>query len=191
MKTLLYNPFECLSEKRLLIFGTLLLIVAIMAAMLLSIRFDSALDLHMVSETVPLQTALIDLSVSILSMILMLFAAGKIYNGKTRIIDIVTTVFIARIPFLLITPFNLNQYMGKLGTLILQTDNISALSTNDLILLSTNSILTLLILVWFVVLLWNGFKTATHAKGAKAVVLFVIGIISAEAISKVLLNLLA
>ncbi len=190
-ENIVLQPFRMSFGKRLLIFGLIMSVIAIIAATLFAIRYDGALDLHMVSETVPLETVLIDLGISISTMVLMLFVVGKIYNGKTRCIDLVTTVLIARIPFLLVTPFNTNHYMGKLGTLILQTGNISALETTDLILFYTNSILAILLLIWFITLLWNGFKTATNAKGVKSKMLFVIGVLSAEVISKILLDVLS
>ena len=64
------------------------------------------------------------------------------------------------------------------------------LALSDMIILIALSIVTLLFLVWSIVLLFNGFKTATNAKGSKQIILFAITILISEIISKILISIL-
>lgn len=48
-------------------------------------------------------------------------------------------------------------------------------------------VITVPVIVWYIALLYNGFKVSTGAKGAKLIIGFVVGILVAEAISKLVL----
>lgn len=184
MKKLLFHPFEDYTEKKLLIFGGLLLAAMVYLATLFSIRYDGAIDVHLVTNVVPLKTAIIDNSIAIVTLVTFLFIAGKINNVKTRIVDILVTVLVARVPFLFIMPFNYNKYMSTLSTSLIEPENIKQLTFENSIVLGVFGIFTLLIVVWFFCLLWNGFKTATHNKGKMGVLYFIIAILLAEISSK-------
>jgi membrane protein DedA with SNARE-associated domain len=189
MKTILFNPFENYSEKQLLLFGFLLAIVASALSTLLNGRFDGVLDLHFVEKSTFI-VAIIDMAIGISIQTFSLYIIGKIINKKTRLIDILSTCLIAKIPFYFLLFFNINNKMfvitHKLLDFLSQKKAIN-LETLDLSLLIFSGIATFMCLIWSVMLLYNGFKTATNVKETKHIILFILSIITAEVVSKIIL----
>jgi hypothetical protein len=189
MKTILFNPFENYSEKQLLLFGFLLAIVATALSIVLNGRFDGVLDLHFVEKTI-LIVSIIDMAIGISVLTFSLYIIGKIINKKTRLIDILSTCLIAKIPFYFLLFFNINNKMFiitlKLLDFLSQKKAIN-LETLDLSLLVFSGIATFTCLIWSVILLYNGFKTATNVKETKHIILFILSIITAEVVSKIIL----
>ncbi len=190
MNTILFNPFERYPEKKLLLIGIICTSLSIYLASILDAHFDGAIDVHLVNEIVHIKSPLIESIISIGCLVLFIFIAGKIYNSKTRIIDIFVTVLIARIPLYLILPFNINHYYSELAlSLAVDPNNLQNLPQETLLKTLVFSLVIFALVIWFFMLLWNGYKTATHAKGAKSIVLFILAIIIAEIASKALLSL--
>jgi hypothetical protein len=50
------------------------------------------------------------------------------------------------------------------------------------------SFVAIFTLIWFSVLLWNGFKVATNAKGIKNIILFIFTILVVEIVSKYIIT---
>ncbi len=189
MKSILFHPFENYSEKQLLSIGLLFASISIYLASILGGHFDGAIDVHLVSQQVPLLNVFIESLISVLSLVLLIYIFGKIYNSKTRFIDIVITVLIARIPLYLILVFNINFFYSDLAlSLGVDPAALQNLPKEVLINLLLVSLLIFGFVIWFFVLLWNGFKTATNAKGSKPVILFIVAVILAEVVSKFILN---
>lgn len=190
MKTILYNPFLRYSEKKLLVFGILALLVACGISTLLNGRFDGVLDLHFVEKT-NFVTSLLDLIIGTISITILLFIIGKIINKKTRIIDILALSLIAKIPFYFLLLFNINNKMLLVSEKLLQgiTQNrTSNIETSEMLLIVFSGIATLSSLIWSFILMFNGFKTATNLKDTKHILLFIIAIIIAEILSKILIS---
>jgi len=189
MKTLLFKPFEKYSEQKLLIIGILSLIVGTYLASILNTRFDGAIDMHLVQSTTLIRV-IKDVLISVSSLLLCLFIVGKIINSKTRFVDIFSTIVIARIPFYLFLLFNINNFFSGYTQQVLEilkSEKPTSIDPEALTFVSIIGVLATACLIWFFILLWNGFKIATNAKEKKPVWLFVVGILVAEIISKVLL----
>lgn len=191
MKTLLFKPFEKYSENRLLITGLLALFIGTGLAFLLNTRFDGALDIHYGME-VQFQTAVIDQALALVSLVLFLFLAGILVNPKTRFVDILSTVLIARIPLYLASLLNLGGYTSSAGLEIKQSmlHEGSEISPFAIVLMVVSIVVILPLIVWSFVLLWNGYKTAANAKGVKAILLFIGAALLAEITSKIVLEFL-
>lgn len=185
----LYNPFEIFSEKQLLISGIIILILGSYIGFLFNGRFDGVVDLHFM-ENVTLSNVLIDNLINTVLLSVFLFLLGLFINSKTRIIDILNTSLIARIPFYMLPFFNTNNKMIETTEGLLEmatSNNMESLTPIDLFFVVVFGILALLTLIWFSILLWNGFKVATNAKGTKAVVFFITVVLLAEIVSKYLI----
>lgn len=195
MKTAFFNPFEKYEETKLLIVGLLITVVGSFLGYLFQGRFDGVLDLHFLPSTTLFQP-LIDNLINTLSLFSVLFILGKYINSKTRVIDILTPVLIARTPFYLLTFSNYKNSISDVSEKVLASvsdQQIPAdlnLETADIMILSLFTLLSLLFLVWFVVLLFNGFKVATNSRGIKNKLLFAAAILLAELLSKIIFNLL-
>lgn len=189
MKKILFNPFEQFSERPLILFGIAATIVLSMTGAFFNARFDGVIDLHFSTPTFFINT-LTDNAINVIILSLALFTLGKIRNNKTRFIDIFTASLIARIPYYFLPFFNWNnlilneteklmqQFLKAKPEAIPQFDNVQMLV---LVLFAGVSIL---FLVWFIYLLYQGYKVATNAKGAMEVVFFGITILIAEVFSK-------
>ena len=191
MNTLLFKPIAKFQESTLLIFGILVAAISLFVAVQTGIRFDGAIDAH-VGNDISIVTALKDLVIAIATMVLFLFIAAKIVNSKTRFIDILNTVLVARITILFLAMISALPYLKNIGTKILAAQGnsieVTKIALNPLFLFV--SLLLVVLLVWYIALLWNGFKISSNAKGGKSVVLFIIAIVSAEVTSKIILSIL-
>mgnify|MGYP006167936399 FL=1 len=71
---------------------------------------------------------------------------------------------------------------------LVANNNLEAIAVTDTIFMAIFGILALATMVWFAVLLWNGFKIATNAKGIKAIILFIAVVLLAEIASKYIIT---
>lgn len=194
----LFNPFEKYTERQLLLFGTLAALVGGVVAWLCNARFDGALDLHFTAEVTPLQT-ITDFLSRVGSLLLFLWIASRFVNRKTRLIDLLSTIIIAHIPYYILPPFNCTGTIYGIGERLKEGMNAAQQlnwmpGAGELVLLIVFGLLTILMTVWSVALLFNGYRVATNAKGAKPVVLFIAALLFAEIVSLIVvyyLNLYA
>lgn len=120
--------------------------------------------------------------------IIIIWGLGKIFNRRTRFIDIVNTVLVSMFPmiFMLIIgeiPFFKNALTQ---TEKLVKENPGSLSPELLIVL----VFTMLIipfLIYNIILLYNGFKTATNTKKWQHIAIFFALIFILNTISQILI----
>ena len=191
MKKLFYNPFGNYPEQTLILIGSLAAVAGGLLAWCFNARFDGAIDLHFVPQVLPYEPFL-DLLIDIVSVVLLLFSLGKYINAKTRLADILAAVTISRIPLYILPLFNANNAINEVTDkmMVLKDPQNLNIEPLDMFVLLAFALVSILFLIWSFVLLFNGFKTATNAKGASHTVLFIIAILLAEILSKTLLSLL-
>lgn len=189
----LINPFETVSEKKLLVYGIVATLIASYIAYLLNGRFDGAIDLHF-TENVGMFQPLIDSLINFTSLFVFLFGAGRIINSKTRAVDIATPILVAKIPYYILLAFNINNFMYEASMSLVKnisTENPSVMPNLDMGTLATVTIfglISIVFLVWFFALLYYGSKTATNGKTIAHKFYFVGAIILAEILSSVLIS---
>jgi hypothetical protein len=187
----LFNPFETNSAAKLLLLGLLFTAIGCALAAHFNARFDGVLDLHFV-ETLWWKPVL-DNIVNISSSVLVLFFAGFYFNKKTRLKDILAISVFCRYPLYLLPLFNIDSIMIKAGENLMSDFNVGTVPDFDVrtvIVLLVFGIFAILMIVWFLINLYNGFQIATNAKGNRAVFVFVAAIILMEIISKIGIALL-
>ena len=195
MKKILFNPFEQFSERSLILFGTATTLLLSMTGAFFNARFDGVIDLHFSRPTFFINT-LTDNAVNIVLLSLALFTLGKLRNSKTRLIDIFTASLIARIPYYLLPFFNWNDRILNESNKIMeqfmtiQPGAVPQFEAAQMLTLLVIAIVSILFLVWFIFLLYQGYKVATNAKGAVEVVLFGITLLLAEIASKIIFYLI-
>lgn len=193
MKTILFDPFKKYQENTLFIIGLISLIFGSLLAYLLFARFDGVLDLHFVPHITVWQPFL-DNTINSIALTGILFLIAKYINKKTRLIDILNSVLIARIPYYILPLFNINNFIADAGNvftnafILNSTMNPADISTKALLIIVFFALISIMILVWYMALLYNGYKVACNAKGIKSVLLFVVAIIAAEIVSKMLIT---
>ena len=193
MIKLLFNPFEDFLERKLLLFGSVTLICGSFIGYVFKGRYDGVLDVHFVDQ-IRIHEPFVDLLIGIACATLLLYILGYSINKKTRWIDVLITVIIAKIPFYLLPFLNFNNGISVASNKIIQSltstvENLN-LTSNEIVLLVISSILSLLALVWSVILLFNGYKTATNSKEIKHTLFFIVVLIISEFLSKVVITLI-
>lgn len=186
----LYNPFELYSERQLLIFGLVMTLIGSFLGYLFNGRFDGIVDFHLL-ESVTFLEVVLDNFFNAVLLTMLLFITGKLINSKTRFVDVLNASILARIPFYILPFFNFNNVMYDVSNRtydIMVAGSFNAISTPDIILLMLFSFVAICTLIWFSVLLWNGFKVATNAKGIKNIILFIFTILAAEVVSKYIIT---
>lgn len=186
----LYNPFELYSERQLLIFGLVMTLIGSFLGYLFNGRFDGIVDFHLL-ESVTFLEVVLDNFFNVVLLTMLLFITGKLINSKTRFVDVLNASILARIPFYILPFFNFNNVMYDVSNRtydIMVAGSFNAISTPDIILLMLFSFVAICSLIWFSVLLWNGFKVATNAKGIKNIILFIFTILAAEVVSKYIIT---
>lgn len=192
MKTILFNPFKKYQENTLLIVGVLATFIGSFTAYSFYARFDGAIDLHFTSE-INLWQPFIDNFINIASVFIVLFLLSKYQNKKTRAVDILNAVLISRIPYYLLPLLNINNTISgateQMMTIAGDTINIKieAIPMNALIIISLFALISFLALVWFIILLFNGYKIASNAKGNKQILFFALALILGEIITKAII----
>lgn len=195
-KTLL-NPFERYSERTLLIVGVVGIIAGSLIAFAFNGRYDGVVDLHF-SKDVSLAQPFIDNAINVVCLLLPLLLLGKFINNKTRLIDILTAILIARIPYYVLPVFNANNFIGDITETLMkqvgENDAAPGLLSQELsmgpiptILVIVFSVGSIAAMIWMVTILFNGFKTATNLKTIGHKVLFALAIIVAEVLSKIII----
>ena len=197
---IIFNPFVKYPEKALLALGLLFVIAGSFMGYFFNARYDGVLDTHFVPFMAPVQP-FIDIVINTVSLFIVFFAFGKIINPKTRPIDILNVSLIAPGPYYLLPLFNIGNLIMN-STLSLERamgtdintkpspDIFKQISTTEIVSILVFALIGLAFLVWFVVLLYNGFKTATNLKTTGHKVLFAFGILLAEVLSKIILYFL-
>ena len=192
MKKKLTQPFEVLQEKQLLTIGMLFLLIFSFIAYYTNTRFDGVIDMHH-SNDVLIHQPLLDNIVNTLCLGVCVFILAYFVNKKTRWIDILAITLICRIPLYFGALFNINNISSDTGNYLIE--NISnptamlQLPTVNLIVLALLTLYSLAALVFFAILLYKGFRTATNTKKLSQSLLLVPTVIVAEIISKALVYL--
>lgn len=192
MMKLLLNPFERYSEKKLVLIGITSTIVGSLMAMFFNARFDGILDLHFV-EKVKIYEPIIDLIIDLFCLVLILFLMGRYINKKTRIIDIISATLISKIPFYFLLFQNSNGLIFRITdkltkSLLTKNYSLETITTGEMAYLVFSGITGLVLIIWSITLLFNGFKTATNAKNTKSILLFIAAVLLTEVVSKILIS---
>lgn len=190
MKKLLFNPFEKYDGRALLAIGLVATLIGSMLGFAFNARFDGAIDMHF-SYAVTFAQPFTDNVFNIAILFFAFHIFGYTINKKTRPADILGTVMLARLPFYLGTLTNINGFISRTTEAMLGLDmNNIQLNPADLTIIVVSSLITLALLVWYIALLYNGFKVATNLKTTNQKVMFAVTLIVAEILSKILFFLI-
>lgn len=192
MMKLVFNPFERYSEKQLILIGIVTTLIGSLLAISFNARFDGILDLHFV-EKVKIYEPIIDILIDTICLVILLFAIGKSINKKTRLVDIISTTLISKIPFYILLFQNINSFSYQITdkltkSLLTKNYSLEKVTTGEMTYLVFCGILSLVLIVCSITLLYNGFKTATNAKNTKSILLFIVAIILSEVVCKIVIS---
>lgn len=184
----IFNPFQRFDEKHLLVTGILFFIFNFIGCYYYGLSNGSIFHYSILEGDVNVWNIVINNSFSYLFSIVVLYVLGKILNKRTRFIDISNTVLISQIPLIITTPvLGLTLYRKTMSSL---AENNESLGYGDIlnfliILVWILSILSMLL--YSIVLYYNGFQTATNLKKWQHIVAFAITSLIVTFISQLLL----
>jgi hypothetical protein len=186
----LFNPFIQIAGAKSVIIGLLFVILSATLAAFFNTRFDGVLDAHYTKDQ-SFYISYLDNLINIGVVTFVFYGFGAILTkGRTRFVDILGTTMLSRFPLFIITLFNIQNQSGIIGEKIIQSitkPNAIQLTKFEWIYLITSGIISLLLIIWFIVLLFKAYKISTNLKGANLIVSFILGIIIAEILSKIII----
>ena len=183
------NPFSKFSEKSLLMAGILFLVVGSFIGYYFGVTYDGIFDVHISPVTFTESLTENVINVGILS--LLLFIAGIIINSKTRIIDVLNVALISRFPIYLAGLLANNQRISEISEQLIDSvhqETPASVSSSDMMVLMLFSAVLILLLVYQLMLMVFGFKTAVNARKWQHWLFFGIALIAAEMISKAIIH---
>lgn len=184
---ILLNPFAIISDKKQTTIGIISLFIGMALIYIFQIQLE-VFGIHL-TENLLIHTAIIRQLILVATLTIILFTIGKLINKKTRIIDILNTVLIAFIPLYLCAFQNLNNYMTIQINHVLtaiQDNQLKELKPTILFAVITFFMITLI--VYYIYLLFVGFKTATNAKKTWHYVLFFATFIITDLLTSYIIN---
>ncbi|MBO9594718.1 MAG: hypothetical protein J7599_17575 [Niabella sp.] len=184
-----FNPFERYPEKNLAIAGIVSLLLSVLLFWWAGQTNDGVYHVSP-KAGLSLAGALSEAIVCTLLVCGLLAALGKAINPRTRIIDVLNATLIHRIPLtigilILQLPF-IKSVMDQI-LLAVKNNRLETLSGSALWISTVVGLLMTAFLVYAIVLLVNGFRTAVHARKAIHYLGFAAALIVAEIIYRLLL----
>lgn len=164
----LLNPIEYFNDRKLLLSNLIIFTLGTTLAIFMKAVFGSPIDLHFENKLVPAETLTGNI-IAILTMALVLLAAGKIINKKTRFIDCLNLAFYIRIPYYILTLFNITNTFSKMKPTYNDDNNIVVnlpTSSSDMLIMGSFSFLALFVWILIGVIIYFSFKTITNSKKA-------------------------
>jgi hypothetical protein len=188
--TWLFNPFHYLAGEKALLLGLAFILLAGSIASTGKVHLDGVLDFHVGSQQdfpfwLYLAEGLIDWCV----LAVFLFFAGKLLSkSRIRALDVLGTQALARWPSLLtvligLVPAFQRQSLRMIPGMQVDTPAGQA----DMIIWIAGLVASILMIIWMVALMYRAYIVSCNLKGAKAVLSFILALLAAEAVSKLII----
>lgn len=175
---LLFNPFIRIAGVRSLLAGVTGMLLAALIAYHSHCHFDGVLDAH-VGSGGPWWLFLAEPFLAWGTAVLVFYIAGRLVaSSGTRLVDIAGTMAIARLPMIFVALLCFIPVKIPLNA-----EDISA----GLVL---QGLAMLLFAIWMIALMYHAYRVSSGAKGNKAILSFILALLLAEILSKVLCSLL-
>jgi len=184
----IFNPFQKFSDRTLLLSGVTATVIGSVIGFLRQVSFDGIFDVHN-SVGLSFPDSLLENLINILIVFSLLFLLGKLINRKTRAIDILNTSMIYRIPLYFVALLSNISIINEATNEMLNNAKAggSQVYSKEAIWLYLFAIVLLPFIVYCIVLIINGFKTATNAKRWQHFLILTIVLLVGEFISKPIL----
>jgi hypothetical protein len=190
MKTWLFNPFTHIAGAKALLAGITGILLTGILCFMSGTHLDGVVDIHFsVEGTIYwfLAEGFIDLAcIVIVFSLLGLMIAGL----RFRFIDLLGTLSIARLPFIIVPIFAMIFPQKKVLDYFLYTylkiGTPVTIGNWDIISFIIVIIIMLLVLIWTIALMYNAFRICMNIKGPKIVLSFIGGLFLAEIFAKII-----
>ena len=183
MKKWLFNPFIYIAGAKALIIGWAAMLVTAVICYFSKTHFDGVIDVH-TGHTSPMLVFFLEVVIDWGCPVAVFYITGRIFSTSSiRLIDIAGTFATAR--WVMIFP--------ALAAFGVYTPAKAPVTVDDILRSITPSVIvfglfTVLFAIWMIALMYSAFTTSCNLKGGKAVWSFIIGLIIAEVLSKLILH---
>ncbi len=178
----LWNPFSRLAGWQAFVIGLVFFAITTVVGRYANLAFDGAIDAHGAETAFTMIEAFVMAGISLLSVVVIMYLLAFTLTRKFRFVDILGTMTLARFPFFIMAIIALFTEFPELDEIM--SNPLSVLSNVSFIVFSISSIF---LAIWVIVLMYNALKVSTGARGGKLTFVFIVGVILAEIISKVLI----
>jgi len=188
---LFFNPYKLLPERQTLIIGLVIICITGIINSFTNTHFDGIFDIHSGKSSVFI-VFILEGYINLIILTGMLLLVGKLFTKQNiHIIDILGRQALARWPLLISSIITLSkpyQQFCQMSTLQEITDfGILRFNTYDNTIVSLSVIVIFIIMIWVVVLMYRAFSQTYKIQRIKSIVLFILGAIIAEILSKLLI----
>ena len=192
---LLFHPFHRIAGGASLALGLAAIVIASLIGATKGVHFDGVLDTH-VGPKGPWWLFVAEGLIDWLSLASLLLIAGRLISKSSfRAIDLLGTQALARWPTLVIALACLapgfHRYSAALMKMLteLKPGSIPAMpGGSDAVVFAAVTGVMLLAVIWMVALMWKSFSHCCNVRGGKAIGAFVMSLLAAEVLSKVLIG---
>lgn len=191
LRQYLFNPFIILAGSKALFLGIVIILLTAFLGSLSSTHFDGVLDVH-TGQKAPIWLFFAENLINWLCMVSFLFFSALIVSrSQWRFIDILGTQALSRWPTLITALVMLPDANRRFGEYLIsklgQSSTSVAINSIDASIFVISAIIALVMIIWMVVLMYKAYAVSCNVKGAKAIWTFIISIILAEIVSKVII----
>lgn len=167
----LVNPFEIFSEKKLLLFGSIFMLITAGIASISSMLIFGSLKVVNNYHQTYLQ-ALVNISITLISNTFILYLYGRIRYSRTRLVDVLAVILISHIVIYLLLyltalPVLQNTITAVELEILDKGFQVPELSNRQLLILGAFGVFALSMLIYFFYLLVVGMKIAINSKSNK------------------------
>ncbi len=178
----IWNPFTKIAGYQAFVIGFVIAILAAIIGKFGNLFFDGAIDAHGGATQFTMLEAVLMVIIDIAIVTFVMYLLSLTVTRNFRFADILGTMTLARFPFFLLS-------ILALFTTFPEVENMLV---NPLVILSYPSFIlfmfvSIFIAVWVIILMFNALKVSTGLKRSSLVTIFIVGIIIAELISKILI----
>ncbi len=195
--TLLFSPFVLIAGASSLLLGLAVILLSGGLGYLGDVHFDGVLDVH-TGARLPLWLTLSEGLLDWLSLAAVLYLAGRLLSRTAfRALDLFGTQALARWPMLLVTLVCLAPGFQRFSRQLIELLPQMAANPNalqmpplglDAAVFGMVTLIMLLCTVWMIALMWKSFSHCCNVRGGRAVTGFIISLLIAEVLSKVILT---
>ena len=187
----LFNPFRTVAGSKALFLGATIILITAFLGSLSNTHFDGVLDVH-TGQKAPTWLFFAESLIDWLCMVLFLFFSALIVSrSQWRFIDILGTQALSRWPTLITASVMLPDANRRFGEYLMsklsRSSEAATINFTDAVTFFVAAIIAVLMIIWMVALMYKAYAVSCNLKGAKAVVTFIISLILAELVSKVLI----
>ena len=179
--SLILNPFTRIAGWQAFGVGLMFVILTGIICTFSKVAFDGVIDMHLVKELTLLQSFEF-LAIDLISLVTIMTATGFIISKSFRIIDILGTMTLSRSPLLILAIAGYFTISPDINEII--RDPILVFQSVSFIIII---LLSIPVTIWSIILMFNALKESCGINGNKLGSAFIIALLVAEVISKILI----